>query len=180
GRPKKDALPDIEMTFHAQCVVGELRPEAWEQACRKESTFILIYDVRDSMSPAEILTEYKRQNTIEMKFRFLKSPVMLGPVYLKSKRRIEALGYVFVLALMLASYLEFRVRREMKQREEFLLLPGKKKTQVPSITTILEYLNMITVVSINGQRLLPDNVDKEALKMIRWAGFTEALYTEGL
>ncbi|MBM7868484.1 transposase [Heliobacterium gestii] len=38
-----------------------------------------------------------------MKFRFLKNPVMLGLVYLKSKRRIEALGYVFVLALMLAS-----------------------------------------------------------------------------
>ncbi|MBM7868483.1 hypothetical protein GTO89_16640 [Heliobacterium gestii] len=63
--------------------------------------------------------------------------------------------------------MEFRVRRELKQRGEILLLPGKKKTQVPSITTILEYLNMITVISINGHRLLPDNIVKEVLKTIR-------------
>lgn len=52
-----------------------------------------------------------------------------------------------------------------------MLLPGNKKTNKPSITTILEVLESIPVVIVNGVRVFPDNINKQALKMIEWAGF---------
>jgi len=85
----------------------------YQRLCQMESTFVLISSINKEMAYDEkkILTEYKCQSSIEQRFRFLKRPVYLGPVYLHNKRRIEALGYVFILVLLIASYLEYRVRQ---------------------------------------------------------------------
>ncbi|MTV49403.1 hypothetical protein GJ688_10480 [Heliobacillus mobilis] len=135
-------------TYHT---MGDFRSEVRYYLHYLESTFVLIHKVSKTMTAEEILVEYKQQYSIENRFRFLKSPLILGPVFLKSKKRIHALGHVFILALMVSSYLEYRVRKSLNENQESLTLPGNKKTQVPSIATILEYLKMIVVVSVNGE-----------------------------
>ena len=149
---------------------------------RKESTFILITNVlnKEKYDDARILLEYKHQISVENRFRFLKNPVYFGPMYLKNKQRLQALGYVFILALLLASYLEYRVRENLRKNGEAVLLPGNKKTTVPSVATILEILDTIQVVIIAGERFFPDNVNKQALKMIEWAGFKPTIYLQPL
>lgn len=46
---------------------------------------------------------------------FPEKPVYLGPVYLEKQSRIHALGYVFILVLLIASYLEYRVRKSLQE-----------------------------------------------------------------
>lgn len=53
-----------------------------------------------------ILGEYKQQSRVEARFSFLKSPYLLGQVFLKKQSRIEALGYVLLMALFIATLLE--------------------------------------------------------------------------
>ena len=178
GRPKKGEQPIETVSYRVNCTIGDLNPDLFERLRQLESTFVLIYSIRDQQkyTPAAILAEYKRQISIETKFRFLKSPVYLGPVFLKSKKRIHALGYVFILVLMLASYLEYRVRQSLKERNEFVQLPGNKKTDTPSIATILEVLATIEVVVVQGQRYFPSNLNRQALDMVQWAGFDPSIY----
>lgn len=113
GRPRKGEKPTISITYHCQCQIGEVKSDYYENLRRKESTFVLITNVKDKKKWDErsILQEYKNQSSIENKFRFLKSPVYLGPVYLEKPNRVQAMGYVFILVLMISSYLEYRVRK---------------------------------------------------------------------
>lgn len=125
-----------------------------------------------------ILAEYKEQNSIEQAFRFLKSPVYLGPVFLKKTERIEALGYVFVLVLLIATYLEYRVRRSLVERGEYLPQPGGHKAYRPSVETILEVIDTILVMSLDDNLYLPDDTAPIILKMLDWTGFDASIYTK--
>lgn len=182
GRPKASEEAKVTIVYKIESVVGEMSKEAFEELKRKESTFILITNVmnKEKYDDARILHEYKHQISVENRFKFLKNPVYFGPMYLKNKQRVQALGYVFILVLLLASYLEYRVRENLKKRGEAVLLPGNKKTNVPSVATILEILNTIQIVIIQGERFFPDNVNKQALKMIEWAGFKPTIYLQPL
>lgn len=171
GRPKNGTDPVVTTTYHIECSVGDMAHEAFDKLRRTESTFALITTLKDQAkyNDERILREYKNQNTVETRFRFLKNPVYLGPVYLKSKKRVQAMGYVFILVLMLACYLEYRVRKNLRETGEAPKLTGNKTTGTPSITTILEVLKTITVAIVNGQRILPDNLNNRAIKMVEWA-----------
>lgn len=173
GKPKAGQEPIITISYHIECTIGEVTPQELKRLRKMESTFVLITTLKDSVQydDAAVLKEYKNQNTVETKFRVLKNPVYLGPVYLKSKKRIKAMGYVFLLVLMLACYLEYRVRKNMEENGEYLLQPGNKKNNKPAVTTIMEVLESLSVVIVNGVRMFPKNVNKQALKMIEWAGF---------
>lgn len=73
------------------------------------------------MSATEILTEYKTQSVVERKFQFMKSPQFINSLYLDSPRRIEALGYLLLILMLLLSVAEFVVRRELqKEKKQFL------------------------------------------------------------
>jgi transposase len=179
GKPRNGEEPTITTTYHAEVSIGDIKPEVYQHLLQMESTFVLIANVKDRQKYDDqwILLEYKRQISIETKFRFLKNRVYLGPVYLENPKRIYALGYVFILVLLLASYLEYRVRKALKEQGEAVKLPGNKSTDRPSVQTILEVLGTIQIVSIQGQRYLPDNVNRQALNMVRWAGFNpEEIY----
>ncbi len=108
GRPRKGEEPIARTTYRSDLKIGEIAPAYYERLCQMESTFVLISSIKEEMNydDRKILTEYKRQSNIEQRFRFLKSPVYLGPVYLYTKRRIEALGYVFILVLLIAYILK--------------------------------------------------------------------------
>lgn len=101
----------------------------------------------------------------------MKSPVYLGPVFLEKPERVHALGYVFMLVLLVASYLEYRVRKGLKETEQAVLLPGNKKTQRPSTQTIMEIFGLIEVLIIGGERYFPETLQLQAMSMVRWAGY---------
>lgn len=111
----------------------------------------------------KILTEYKRQSNVEQRFRFIKRPVYLGPIYLHTKRRIEALGYVFILILLIVSYLEYRVRQNIKKLGVGVYQPGGKTTETPSTKTIMEEMSLVRVDSVEGKRTLHGFDDFEGI-----------------
>ena len=175
GRPKDGEIPSTTTVYRAEVHVGDMEEAAWRDWKMKESLFVLI-STEHKMSDAELLQEYKQQNSVETRFRVLKMPVYLGEVYLKNERRIQALGYVFLLVLLLASYLEYRVRKSLKDRGEGVRLPGNKQTATPSLATIFEVLEPIQVVIVGGVRCFPDNLQAQARNMIIWTGFDPEIY----
>jgi transposase len=185
GRPRKGEQPTVTTSHHASCVIGDIRKEFYDQLKQKESTFVLIANVKDKKKYDDlgILLEYKHQSSIETKFRFLKSPVYLGPVFLEKPERVEALGYVFMLVLLVASYLEYRVRKGLKETGEAVLLPGNKKTDRPSVQTIMEIFSLVEVLIISGERYFPEAtpLQLQAINMVEWAGYDpDEVYLEPL
>jgi transposase len=178
GRPKRGEQAEIRTFWNVEVKVGEMKAERLEERKRKASTFVLVSHTSEEMGAKEILKSYKNQDKVEQGFKFLKQPQLLGPIYTKKPERVEALGYIFLLVLLLAKYLEYRVRVSLAQSGEVLKIGGQKVPR-PSAKTILEILSMVMVLYIGGQCVLPENVDADALRMIRWAGFEERVYVCG-
>jgi len=82
GRPKKGAEPETETRYLVRLDV-EFDQDAWEQARRKASRFVLVTTVPKEwkgqpMDVKEILKLYKGQISVEMNFSFLKDPFLYG------------------------------------------------------------------------------------------------------
>ena len=53
------------------------------------------------MSAAALLKTYKGQYGVESDFAFLKDPLVVNDVFFKTPSRIDALGMVLIIALMI-------------------------------------------------------------------------------
>ena len=79
--------------------------------------FVLISNIsEDQYSDAEILKIYKEQYSIEKNFGFLKDPLIVNDLFLKKPERIEALGFILVLSLLIWRLLERCTRKYIKEK----------------------------------------------------------------
>jgi len=123
-----------------------------------------------------ILTEYKEQSTVEQHFRFLKQPKVIGPVYLKSLRRIHALAFVFLLALLVYSVIQRRARQALIGARRPMRLAGKKTSWRPTGHRVLQrFQNMRTLRDSTGQRHFPTNL-KVPRRVLALIGLTAEIY----
>lgn len=83
-------------------------------------------------SAGEILRAYKAQHGVEQNFAFLKDPVMVNSLFLKKPERIEALGLVLLLALLLWRLVERTLRVHVETTGNALTGWDKKETQKPT------------------------------------------------
>ena len=111
GRPRADAAPPSVTTYHVTVAWGPRDDVAVRAELQRRSCFVLITTLAaDRYDAAALLREYKGQTSVEQRFHFLKDPACVDAIFLKKPERIQALGYVMLLALLLFSVVERRVR----------------------------------------------------------------------
>jgi len=97
--------------------------------------FILASNELDKsvLSSPYILVGYKNQGRVERGFRFLKDPSFLASsIFLEKPERVEALLFVMMLCLMVYSALEYRIRKELKDKGEYF--PNQTKKDIQNLT----------------------------------------------
>jgi transposase len=75
-----------------------------------------------SLSPADVLRRAKAQPRLENRFRQMKDAFEIAPVFLKNEARIEALFFLYALALLVQALIEREIRRAM-EKEQIASLP---------------------------------------------------------
>ena len=120
--------------------------------------FILATNIMDQqkLPSAQILTHYKNQQQPEKGFRFLKSPLcMADALFLNKPERIEALGMVMCLALMVYALGERKLRKGLAEVEETVPDQKGKPTQKPTLRWIFQCFEGISLLQIQlpGQQV---------------------------
>lgn len=105
---------------------------------RSDGMFPLISNCRD-LALREILEAYKFQPRLEKRHEQLKSVQNMAPVWLKNMSRIEALLFLYFIALMANALLEREVRQGMAREgiEKIPLYPEERECRAPSTERIL-------------------------------------------
>ena len=103
-----------------------------------------------ALDPVEVLRTDKNQPYLEKRFSTKKSVLNVAPVFLKSPRRIEAMMFLYFIALMLVSLIERRMRREMQEQhiERLPLRPAGMQTKKPTWRTIMESFHGVHLATI--------------------------------
>ena len=138
GRPKGGVRKIKEMLYGLSVTVvkddqavSELREEA--------GCFVMITNVpqkgEDSYDSKAILKAYKDQYGIEQNFGFLKDPVIVNSIFLKKPERIEVLGLVLLLSLLVWRLIEREMRQYIEREKRDL--PGWKKRRTTRPTTFM-------------------------------------------
>lgn len=106
---------------------------------RSDGMFPLITNCRNLLGK-EILEAYKFQPKLEKRHEQLKSVEDLAPVWLKNVSRIEALLFLYFMALLVHALLEREVRQGMVQAkiDSLPLYPEERDCRAPSTERILE------------------------------------------
>jgi transposase len=96
------------------------------------------------LSDADVFAAHKRQPTIEKRFQQTKSVLEIAPVLLKNEGRIEALFFVYFLALLTEALVERQLRRAMESKSisELPLYPEERTTSRPTADQILRLFSL--------------------------------------
>lgn len=89
----------------------------------------------------------------------LKDPKRVGTVFAKRPDRVNALGHVLLMALLVYSVIERRARQALADAEEPMELAGGPTSYRLTGRRVLERFENMRVVEVDGIRALPDNVD---------------------
>ena len=105
---------------------------AIEAASKTDGIFPLITNT-DSEA-AQVLREYKEQPYLEKRMYTTKSILEVAPVFLKLPRRIEAMTFLYFVALMIIALMERNVRRNMASQsiDKLPILPQGMNTKKPT------------------------------------------------
>lgn len=118
GRSAKNAAPPAP-TIAYRVEVEVTADDAQAQAVMlRDGAFVLVHTGREPISAADMLRAYKGQSVVETRFPFLKDPAWADVFFLKLPHRVEALGYVLLLALLVWSIWERRIRRNLSEKPE--------------------------------------------------------------
>jgi transposase len=141
----------LQVTLHERAeVVARKRQEA--------GCFVLLTNVPTAGEMAhragEVLRAYKEQHGVEQNFAFLKDPVIVNSLFLKKPERIEALGLVLLLALLLWRLVERTLRVHVETTGNPLMGWDKKPTQKPTAFMMMTKFAAVMVLKVGGQRHL--------------------------
>jgi transposase len=100
---------------------------------------------------------YKSQIGIEKNFSFLKDPVIVNSIFLKKAERIEVLGLVYLIALLIWRLMERSIRQYVEVND--CKLPGwlPRQTKKPTsfmMTTKFSSVMLVTMGAV-GQLAKP-------------------------
>lgn len=157
GRPKPDTsyrkIERVTYTFSWTHNQEAIRYEA-----RTDGLFPLITNRKDSATA--ILEIYKYQPRLEKRHEQLKSVYHVAPVFLKHPERIEALLFLYFLALLMTALMERTVRQAMKENgiESLPIYPEQRECRRPTADKILDLFR-----DVRKQTILKNNRPLEVI-----------------
>lgn len=114
--------------------------------------FIIATNVLDStaLSNDSMLKEYKAQQSCERGFGFLKDPLFFADsIFLKSPERIESLGMIMGLCLLVYTLAQRQIRAALQKSQSTINNQLGKATGRPTLRWIFQCFQSIHLVSFN-------------------------------
>ncbi len=163
-------------TVYKASIALELNRQKIQDEQKKAGRFILATNVLESapsaansdhneseirnLSPSEILTGYKGQQSCESGFKFLKDPLFFADsVFLKYPSRIEAMAMLMGLSLLIYTIGQRQLRANLKQNNSGVKNQLGKLTDKPTLRWIFQCFQGIHLVVLNGVKQIVNLTD---------------------
>ena len=158
GRPSSTRPRVVKALRYGLQVAVHERAEVIARKRQETGCFVLLTNVPTTGEMAhragDVLRAYKEQHGIEQNYGFLKDPLIVNSLFLKKPERIEALGLVLLLALLMWRLVERTLRVHVETTGQ--PLPGwdKKATQKPTAFMMMTKFAGVMVIKVGDQRQL--------------------------
>jgi transposase len=159
----------------------EQSASALERMKKEAGCFVLLTNVpREGEGAAdakEILSLYKEQHGVEQNFSFLKDPAVVNAIFLKTEERIEALGLILLISLLIWRLIERKLRKHVEETEHPITGWDNKPTTSPTALMITSKFKNITIIRIGPMRRLNRPLKPVQLEWLNALGLKPDIFT---
>ncbi|MGB2930732.1 MAG: IS1634 family transposase [Desulfobacterales bacterium] len=135
GRPSLKSVYKNKWEF-THSIQWQLKKQALLEASKTDGLFPLITNT--ALEACEVLKKYKSQPFLEKRMYTKKTVLQVAPVFLKKEKRIEAILFLYFVALMIVSLIERKIRMNMAKAniEKLPILPQAMNSKKPTWNNI--------------------------------------------
>lgn len=157
GRPPANRPAPTNTRYLLSCELAE-NTSGVNRERSLAGCFVLLSNVPiegdGAMDAGRLLGTYKGQYGVESDFAFLKDPLVVNDIFIKTPSRIDALGMVLIIALMVWRLMERSMRAHVENTTS--TLPGwcNRETNKPTSFMMSTAMTGIMVAAIGGRRLM--------------------------
>jgi transposase len=181
GRPSHRQPRVIKALRYGLQVTLPARSEVIARKTQEMGCFVLLTNVPTAGEMAhragDVLRAYKEQHGIEQNFGFLKDPLIVKSLFLKKPERIDALGLVLLLALLIWRFMERSLRLHVEMTGN--ALPGwdKQETTRPTAFMMITKVTAVMVLKVGPQRQLAQALSAIQPQYLAALGVPTACFT---
>ena len=153
-----------------------------EREKRLAGCFVLLSNVptvgAGALDAINLLKTYKGQYGVESDFAFLKDPLIVNDLFIKTPSRIDALGLILIIALMVWRLMERSLRAYIQNANT--TLPGwdHRDTTKPTAFMMTTVMTGIMVALLEGKRLLLCGPGPTQLAFLQALGLGPSAFTD--
>jgi transposase len=181
GRPSRTQPRRVKAWRYGLQVTLHERSDVIARKTQETGCFVLLTNVPTvgemAHTARNVLRAYKEQHGIEQNFGFLKDPLIVNSLFLKKPERIEALGLVLLLALLLWRLVERTLRVHVETTETPLTGWDKKATQQPTAFMMMTKFAAVIVIKVESQRQLARPLSTVQQQYLRALGVPATYFT---
>ena len=147
GRPSRKSVYKNKWEFTHR-IEWEEDDQAIAIASKKDGIFPLI--TNSLLDACEVLRKYKEQPFLEKRMYTKKTVLGVAPVFLKKKKRIEAILFLYFVSLVIVSLIERKIRLNMEaeQIDKLPILPQGMNSKKPTWNNIRYFFRNIYLCEI--------------------------------
>jgi transposase len=181
GRPSRHKPRPVKAMRYGLKPTLRERSEVIARKSQEAACFVLLTKVPTTGEMAhragDVLRAYKEQHGVEQNFAFLKDPLIVNSLFLKKPERIEALGLILLLALLLWRLVERALRVHLETTGHTLTGWDKKATQKPTAFMMMTKFVAVMVVKVGAQRQLAQPLSAVQQQYLVAVGVPAASFT---
>jgi transposase len=143
GRPGPDTT--YRRVSHRRQDISWLVDEAAIAYDRKSDGMYPLMTNDRTLTAAQVLEAHKGQPKIEKRFEQCKTVHEIAPVFLKNEGRVEALFFLYFLALLLQALIERELRLSMRREkiDELPLYPEERMSRRPTTEQVFRLFSLV-------------------------------------
>ena len=182
GRPAKDT--PRTPTGHEYPLRLKITPDDEKLAPLRirAGCFVLITNLtrakdRQTFLAGDLLRLYKSQDGIERNFSLLKAPVIVNSIFLKKNHRIEVLGLVLLISLLIWRLIEHCMRAYISRTGHHITGWKDKPTRRPTTFMLTTKFMSIIVLRLDQHRQLARPLNPVQLEYLKALDLDPAIFT---
>lgn len=182
GRPKRGQPRQVAQIRYRVSAFLTPKAPAIEQLKIEAGCFVLLTggvarEGEGAIDTKGVLTLYKEQHGMENNFSFLKDPAVVNAIFLKSEERIEALGLILLISLLIWRLIERTLRKRVEQTGAPLIGWDNKPTTSPTALMVISKFKNVTVIRIATRRKLARPLNPVQLEWLEALGLKPDIFT---
>lgn len=176
GRPPKQGVAPTDLRYDLNWEIT-VKEDKLNLLREQAGCFVLLTTVAcESLDAAAVLRTYKGQYGIESDFSFLKDPLVVNDLFLKTPSRIDALGMILIIALMIWRLMERQMRRCLQVQAA--TVPGwdNKPTAKPTSFMMSTVFGGILSAELDGEAALITELSPRQKAFLTALGLDEGVF----